>query len=365
MGRLMRVARAVREVRKGGTVVVHDDDDGNFVCHASHFTEAVARHWQMSSSGLTCVAMPRSTARRLILNRLPRRGDVSAAYLDSVDHVGCSTGVSAGDRSLTVRALASWVTEPCEMQSPGHILPVESAAGLLFERGGHAEASVMLMRFAGLSPVAATTHIMSECARGELAKVDELCALGAPVVGHGDLMEYIPLWARRHVHVTVKLALTLDGKLGHVGHATDVIRSNIKCLEDIVRLRQKYDAVLVGGNTARTGETRLVGAKKRMTLSSRTRPAMFDRRLGQPTLTLSLAEALVAENVRSVLVEAGPRLTRAMLKERLVSELVVYVAPRTLGVVNTLALDLPADVHLKLRSTENVGGAVKCVYDVS
>jgi 3,4-dihydroxy-2-butanone 4-phosphate synthase len=367
--RLARVCRAIQAARRGQTVIIFDDkgreNEGDYVCHASMFTEEVARAWQKRSSGLTCVSMTQARADRLRLSRLYRRGKASTPFMDPVDHMDSVTGISARDRSLTVQALGSPMTEPLELEGPGHVFPLQASPGLLFDRCGHTEASVLLMKMAGMSPVAAITEIMSMKRVGEVARMDELMTLGCPLISNADLMEYMPLWGKRVVHVTLKVAMTLDGKLGRVGSNTDITRSIPECRSDVIRLRQRHDAVVVGGNTARIDCPRLEGAKKRLALSSRARPIRFDACFSQPTIALALANAHLVEDVRTVMVESGPTLSRAILAEGVVNTLVVYIAPRMLGSVGTLPLEVPDNVCLTLVSTERMGDAVKCVYDVS
>ncbi|TVR56934.1 MAG: 3,4-dihydroxy-2-butanone-4-phosphate synthase [Spirochaetaceae bacterium] len=191
-----RVAEAVRIVREGGVVIIVDDDDreyeGDFVAAGGTITPEAVNLMVTHGRGLLCAPISSSVAARL---ELPAQSHVNTSlhetrFTVSVDAVrGTTTGISVGDRAITIRALADPATVPSDLGRPGHIFPIVGADGGLAERRGHTEASLELVRRAGLPAAAAICEILDDtgaAARG--AALDEIAErLGVMIIRVNDI----------------------------------------------------------------------------------------------------------------------------------------------------------------------------------
>lgn len=176
MKTVRNVEAAIQEIRAGRMIVVADsldrENEGDVVVAAEKIT---ARHMNFAikeAGGLVCVAMPREWAANLDLQPMvPPEDNATPFGCDftvSVDAArGITTGISADDRSNTVRLLASPSTRPWDLVRPGHIFPVRARSGGVLVRPGHTEAAVDLARLAGLRPVAMICEILDR--RGQAA----------------------------------------------------------------------------------------------------------------------------------------------------------------------------------------------------
>jgi 3,4-dihydroxy 2-butanone 4-phosphate synthase / GTP cyclohydrolase II len=177
------VAEALEHLRLGRPIIVVDDEarenEGDIVLSAQLATPEWVGWTIRYSSGYLCAPMPASLAEKLNLppmvatNEDPRK----TAYTVSVDAAtGITTGISASDRTRTLRVLADPLTTPASIIRPGHILPLTSAPGGLRERAGHTEAAVDLMQLAGLEPVAVIGEVVGD--DGELLRLPQLLEFG-------------------------------------------------------------------------------------------------------------------------------------------------------------------------------------------
>lgn len=176
-GRMLTVEEAVREIQVGRMVILCDDENRENeadVCIAAQFATAEAINFIMHHAcGLICVALG---GERLDALRIPlaERGNdplQGTAFTASVDaRHGTTTGISARDRAVTIRALVDPMTRPDDLAYPGHVFPLRARAGGTLERRGHTEAAVDLMRLAGMEPGAVICEILGddgEAARGQ------------------------------------------------------------------------------------------------------------------------------------------------------------------------------------------------------
>jgi 3,4-dihydroxy 2-butanone 4-phosphate synthase/GTP cyclohydrolase II len=170
-----RVLRAIDAVRRGEFVVVADAEDreneGDLIARADTMTREKMAYLLRHSSGLVCVAMGPERTRELSLPLMvPRNTESHAtAFTVSVDlKHGTSTGISAADRALTVRALASADTRPEDLARPGHVFPLRARRGGVLTRAGHTEATVDLAELAGAPPVGVLCEIMN--AEGDMLR---------------------------------------------------------------------------------------------------------------------------------------------------------------------------------------------------
>ena len=167
--RLDTVEEAVAQIAAGRAVVVVDDEDreneGDLVFGASKATPELMAFTIRHSSGVICVPMTADTLDRLAVPLMTphNRERLRTAYTVSVDaRDGVTTGISAADRSHTVRVLNDSATEPFEIVQPGHVFPLRYREGGVLVRPGHTEAAVDLARLAGLSPAGVISEIVND-----------------------------------------------------------------------------------------------------------------------------------------------------------------------------------------------------------
>ncbi|WP_230667724.1 GTP cyclohydrolase II [Microbacterium sp. MEC084] len=182
-GSLATIEEALDALRAGRPVIVADDEDreneGDVVLSAQLATPewiAWAVRW---SSGFLCAPMPHEVADRLDLPPMVETNEDArgTAYTVSVDAAeGVTTGISAADRAHTLNVLADPASTAQSLIRPGHILPLRAVPGGVRDRAGHTEASVELMRLAGLEPVAVIGELVAE--DGSMMRMPGLIELG-------------------------------------------------------------------------------------------------------------------------------------------------------------------------------------------
>jgi 3,4-dihydroxy 2-butanone 4-phosphate synthase/GTP cyclohydrolase II len=167
--RLDPVEQAIADIAAGRAVVVVDDEDreneGDLIFAASKATPELMAFTVRYSSGVVCVPVTATTLDRLGIPLMTphNRERMRTAYTISVDaRDGITTGISAADRSHTVRTLIDSATEPFELVQPGHVFPLRYAEGGVLVRPGHTEAAVDLARIAGLQPAGVISEIVND-----------------------------------------------------------------------------------------------------------------------------------------------------------------------------------------------------------
>lgn len=194
-----RVEEALDEIRAGRMVLVVDDEDreneGDFIMAAEKCTSAEMNVMIRRGSGFVCAPM---TSRRLDELQIPMMVQANSARLGTamtvtVDaRIGTTTGVSAPDRALTVRALADAGTLPADLTRPGHIVPLRAEDGGVLRRAGHTEATVDLCRMAGLQPVGVLAEVMNP--DGTMARLPQLreiaVEMGLRLITIADMIAY-------------------------------------------------------------------------------------------------------------------------------------------------------------------------------
>ena len=194
------IDEAIAAIKAGRPVIVADDEDreneGDVILSAELATSDWVAWTVRHSSGLLCAPMSNEIADQLDLPMMVERNeDVrGTAYTVTVDAAeGVTTGISASDRTTTLRALANPNAEPHDVRRPGHVLPLRAVDGGVRARAGHTEASVELMRLAGLRPVAMIAEIVAD--DGEMMRLPGLIELGreerVPVVTIEQLIAYL------------------------------------------------------------------------------------------------------------------------------------------------------------------------------
>lgn len=178
---LDETAVLIDELRAGRMVVVVDDEgrenEGDLVMAAEKVSAESVAFIVRYTSGIICQPMTRERLEALRLPQMVAENTEShrTAFTISVDYVhDTTTGISAADRARTIRALADPIARPEDFSRPGHIFPLRCAEGGVLRRAGHTEASVDLVRAAGLAPAAIICEIVND--DGTMKRGDELVA---------------------------------------------------------------------------------------------------------------------------------------------------------------------------------------------
>lgn len=167
--RLDSIEDALADIRAGKMIVVVDDEDreneGDLIFAASKTTPELVGFMVRHSSGVICVPMEGSDLDRLGLPPMTainedRKGTAYAVSVDARD--GVDTGISAKDRSRTIKVLSDSATEPWEITRPGHVFPLRAMPGGVLRRPGHTEAAVDLARLAGLTPAGVICEVVHD-----------------------------------------------------------------------------------------------------------------------------------------------------------------------------------------------------------
>lgn len=177
------IEEAIADIREGKVVIVVDDADreneGDFLVASHHATPEVVNFMATHGRGLICISLTEERCKELDLPMMVNQNTASheTAFTVSVDLLGngCTTGISASDRSKTIKALIDPATRPEDLGRPGHIFPLRAKAGGVLRRAGHTEASMDLARLAGLEPSGVIVEIMNE--DGSMARLPELMQL--------------------------------------------------------------------------------------------------------------------------------------------------------------------------------------------
>lgn len=173
-----RVEEAIDTLRQGGMIVVMDDEsrenEGDLVMAAEKATPEAINFMIKEGRGLVCVPMSESRARHLNLEPMVHHNEdtLKTAFTVSVDYQSVTTGISAPERALTIQELANREAKALDFKRPGHIFPLIAKKGGVLERRGHTEASVDMVGFAGLSPIAVICEIVND--DGEMARAKDL-----------------------------------------------------------------------------------------------------------------------------------------------------------------------------------------------
>jgi 3,4-dihydroxy 2-butanone 4-phosphate synthase/GTP cyclohydrolase II len=175
--RFSTIQAAVEAIAAGKVVIVLDDEDreneGDFVCAADRISPEVV-NFMLAGHGQLCCSILPAAAQRLDLRPMveTNTSPLSTAFLTPVDFAGCKTGITAAERSETIRRLASETTVSNDFVKPGHVFPLLAMEGGVLRRAGHTEASMDLARMAGLTPAGVLCEILNST--GDRATRDEL-----------------------------------------------------------------------------------------------------------------------------------------------------------------------------------------------
>ena len=197
---LNTIEEAIADIKAGKVVVVVDDEnrenEGDFLTAARNMTPELVNFMATKGRGLICVPLLEERCQSLGIEMMVNNNTATheTAFTVSVDLLGqgCTTGISASDRSKTIKALIDPNTKPEDLGKPGHIFPLVAKSGGVLRRAGHTEAAVDLAVMSGFEPVGCIVEILKE--DGEMARLPDLVEiakeLDLKIISIEDLIAY-------------------------------------------------------------------------------------------------------------------------------------------------------------------------------
>ena len=194
------IESAIHDIKNGKLIIVVDDEDreneGDFIAAAANASPEVINFMSIHGRGLICAPLIEDRCDQLRLDLMVNNNTAlhETAFTVSVDLLGhgCTTGISAHDRSKTIKALIDPSTRPEELGRPGHVFPLRAKKGGVLRRAGHTEAAIDLARLAGFEPAGVLVEIMNE--DGSMARLPELQQIAKKfslkLISIKDLIEY-------------------------------------------------------------------------------------------------------------------------------------------------------------------------------
>ena len=188
----------MQALREGKLVLVIDDEDreneGDLICAAQSATTWNVNFMATHAKGLICMPMSEQLAHKLMLPPMVEHNtdNHETAFTVSIDYRGTTTGISAEERGLTARMCVSDDVEPLDFRRPGHMFPLVAKKGGVLERNGHTEATIDLMRLAGLRECGLCCEIMDD--DGRMMRTPDLTRFAQkhqiPLLTIKELQEY-------------------------------------------------------------------------------------------------------------------------------------------------------------------------------
>ncbi|WP_306568638.1 bifunctional 3,4-dihydroxy-2-butanone-4-phosphate synthase/GTP cyclohydrolase II [Faecalispora jeddahensis] len=192
------IKEALEELRQGRIILVTDDEDreneGDFICAAEFATTENVNFMAVHGKGLICMPMSKALCQKLQFPQMvsENKDNHETAFTVSVDHTSTITGISATERSITAMKCVEENAKPEDFRRPGHMFPLTAKKNGVLERNGHTEATVDLMRLAGLKECGLCCEIMRE--DGTMMRTPELMELakkwGLKMITIKALQEY-------------------------------------------------------------------------------------------------------------------------------------------------------------------------------
>lgn len=192
------IEEALEELRQGRIILVTDDEDreneGDFICAAEFATTENVNFMAVHGKGLICMPMSKALCQKLQFPQMvsDNKDNHETAFTVSVDHTSTTTGISAAERSITAMKCVEENAKPEDFRHPGHMFPLTAKRNGVLERNGHTEATVDLMRLAGLKECGLCCEIMRE--DGTMMRTPELMELakkwGLKMITIKALQEY-------------------------------------------------------------------------------------------------------------------------------------------------------------------------------
>ncbi|MFT6064497.1 MAG: 3,4-dihydroxy 2-butanone 4-phosphate synthase/GTP cyclohydrolase II [Paraglaciecola sp.] len=197
---LNTIEEAINDIRNGKIIIVVDDEnrenEGDFLAAAEKTTPEMINFMATHGRGLICAPLTEKRCKQLELGMMVDNNTdpMETGFTVSVDlrGKGVTTGISASDRALTVKALINKDTKPFDLARPGHIFPLKAKEGGVLRRTGHTEAAIDFARLAGLEPAGVIVEIMNE--DGSMARLPQLIKVAEKfdikIVSIEDLVAY-------------------------------------------------------------------------------------------------------------------------------------------------------------------------------
>ncbi|WP_295770869.1 bifunctional 3,4-dihydroxy-2-butanone-4-phosphate synthase/GTP cyclohydrolase II [uncultured Mucilaginibacter sp.] len=197
---LNTIPEAIEAIRAGKMIIVVDDDDreneGDFLIATRHATPEAINFMAKHGRGLICAPITQQRAKELELEPMVHHNTATleTSFTVSVDLLGhgCTTGISASDRSKTSLALIDPATKPADLGRPGHVFPLIAKDGGVLRRAGHTEAAIDLPVMAGLEPAGVICEVMKD--DGEMARLPDLLIMAKEhnlvIISIKDLIAY-------------------------------------------------------------------------------------------------------------------------------------------------------------------------------
>lgn len=197
---LNTIEEAIEDIRKGKLVIVVDDEDreneGDFITAARNVTPEIINFMATHGRGLICTPLVEERCEELGLELMVGKNtalhETQFTVSIDLDGHGCTTGISAADRSRCVQALIDPKMTASDFARPGHIFPLKAKSGGVLRRSGHTEATIDLARLAGFEPAGVLVEIMNE--DGSMARLPDLVEIARKfdmkIISIEDLIEY-------------------------------------------------------------------------------------------------------------------------------------------------------------------------------
>lgn len=209
------ILNAINDIKNGKIIMVVDDKDreneGDLIVAGEFATTENINFMATYAKGLICTPMATEVASKLELPQMVESNTDNhcTAFTVSVDHIDTTTGISAEERALTIRKLCDINSKPLDFRRPGHTFPLVAKDGGVLERRGHTEATIDIVKLAGLYPVGVCCEIMKE--DGTMARFDDLLKFSKKhnltLVSIDELVKYL-------TSVKSEVTTTLDTKYG-------------------------------------------------------------------------------------------------------------------------------------------------------
>lgn len=224
------IPEALESLRAGKIVLVTDDKDreneGDLICAAQYATCENVNFMAVNAKGLICMPMDEKLGCKLELPQMVAENtdNHSTAFTVSIDHVGTTTGISAAERSVTAMKCVEDDAKPKDFRRPGHMFPLISRRGGVLARGGHTEATVDLMRLAGLKECGLCCEIMAN--DGHMMRTTQLeefaCKHHLVFITIHDLQNYCRCHDKHVEHMACAKLPTMYGNFQIHGYVNDL-----------------------------------------------------------------------------------------------------------------------------------------------
>lgn len=213
------IEEVIADLKDGKIVMVTDDEnrenEGDFICAAEFATTENVNFMAMHGKGLICMPMSAEICNKLHFPQMVTENtdNHETAFTVSVDHISTTTGISAEERGITARSCVSDDAKPEDFRRPGHMFPLLAKKNGVLERNGHTEATVDLMRLAGLKPCGLCCEIMRD--DGTMMRTEELLELAKKFGIKFTTIKAIQEYRKRHEKLVECVAVTkLPSKYG-------------------------------------------------------------------------------------------------------------------------------------------------------